>query len=299
MSSIPSQSAPAGLSSLQHALSDAQYSTYARQVSVRAKESLNAGLTIQTREGDLVTLNASSYAEFDSHSYNSQGVVQTENGRAVALQNYREMTLASGERFSFSVEGHLSEEELQDIEAIIGGVDGIIEQMTEGDMEEAVDMALNMGGYSTISSYSADISYERFYSRTTRAVGRAGSVPALNAGDSNHITGLPAPDTPVSQPESPRNSDLFLAASQDLFGNITRLMEEIARNLQDQDDALLAKSREPLDRLFSHHLEKTGQGQDESAPLVTALNETRKQVEQLIDQLTDGIFSRQVSSFQE
>ncbi len=292
MSSIPSQSAPAGLSSLQHALSDAQYSTYARQESVRAKESLNAGLTIQTREGDLVTLNASSYAEFDSHSYNSQGVVQTEDGRAVALQNYREMTLASGERFSFSVEGNLSEEELQDIEAIIGSVDGIIEQMTEGDMEEAVDMALNMGGYSTISSYSADISYERFYSRTTRAVGQVGSVPALNAGDSNHITGLPAPDNPVSQPESP-------AASQDLFGNITRLMEEIARNLQDQDDALLAKSREPLDRLFSHHLEKAGQGQDESAPLVTALNETRKQVEQLIDQLTDGIFSRQVSLFQE
>ena len=292
MSSIPSQSAPAGLSSLQHALSDAQYSTYARQASVRAKESLNAGLTIQTREGDLVTLNASSYAEFDSHSYNSKGVVQTEDGRAVALQNYREMTLASGERFSFSVEGNLSEEELQDIEAIIGSVDGIIEQMTEGDMEEAVDMALNMGGYSTISSYSADISYERFYSRTTRAVGQAGSVPALNAGDSNHITGLSAPDNPVSQSESP-------AASQDLFGNITRLMEEIARNLQDQDDTLLAKSREPLDRLFGHHLERAGQGQDESAPLVTALNETRKQVEQLIDQLTDGIFSRQVSLFQE
>ncbi|MBU2431175.1 MAG: hypothetical protein KKH99_10820, partial [Proteobacteria bacterium] len=129
----------------QEALSDAQFSSYVRKQSLSVSEHMKAGLTIKTKEGDLVTLSSSSYARMDSYLYDSKGALKTETGTVAVSQNIREITLASGERFAFSVSGDLNEEELADIENIVKGIDDIISQMAEGDMEGAVADARAMG----------------------------------------------------------------------------------------------------------------------------------------------------------
>ncbi len=167
MSSVHSQLLAAGASPYQSTLSDSQFSSYVKRQSISAYESLDAGLTIKTREGDLVTLSSNTYSKLDAFLYNSKGVLQTDAGKVMMTQNQREITLASGESFSFSVQGDLSGEELKDVEAIVKGIDKIISEMTQGDMEDAVGAALSMGGYDSIAAYSADISYETSYSITS------------------------------------------------------------------------------------------------------------------------------------
>ncbi len=167
MSSIQSRSLTAGPSPRQSALSDSQFSSYVKKQSYSAYESLDAGLTIQTREGDIVTLSSNTYSKLDAFMYNSRGVVQTDAGKVTVTQTQREITLASGESFTFSVAGDLSEEELLDIEAIVKGIDGVISEMAQGNMNDAVDAALSMGGYDSIAAYTADITYQKSYAMTS------------------------------------------------------------------------------------------------------------------------------------
>ena len=167
MSSIQSRSLTAGPSPRQSALSDAQFSSYVKKQSYSAYESLDAGLTIQTREGDLVTLSSNTYSKLDAFMYNSRGILQTDAGKVAVTQSQREITLASGESFTFSVEGDLSEEELLDIEAIVKGIDEVISEMAQGDMKDAVATALSMGGYDSIAAYAADITYQKSYAMTS------------------------------------------------------------------------------------------------------------------------------------
>lgn len=268
MSNIPSQFSPAGFSSRQNALPDAQFSNYMQQRAVSAREQLNAGLTIQTREGDLVTLNASSYNQFDAYSYDRQGVVKTQDGQAMVQQSYREITLASGEAFSFSVSGHLNEEELEDIESIVQDIDQIIEEMTQGDMDDAVAIALEMGGYDEVSSFSADIAYERSYSAAVQ-------TEAVRGG--------------LEQPESlemPENIDDPQTGG---------LMDKIAQRLGEMDEKPLDQIRNPIDNLFDHHMNRMDREDDTGGLMYNALNEARKQMEELIDQLLDDAFERHFS----
>ena len=69
MSSIQSQFLTTGPSPQQSALSDSQFSSYVKKQSYSAYESLDAGLTIQTREGDLVTLSSNTYSKLDAFMY--------------------------------------------------------------------------------------------------------------------------------------------------------------------------------------------------------------------------------------
>lgn len=306
MSNIPSQFSPAGLSSRQSAMSDAQFSSYVQQRSISAEESLNAGLTIQTKEGDIVTLSANSYAKLDAYSYNSKGVVQTEDGRAVVKQNYREMTLASGESFSFSVIGDLSEEELEDIEAIVEDIDEIIDEMAQGDMDDAVALALGMGGYESVSAFSADISYERSYSRTVQteaARGELSGPEAVAEDDSDLITqsnALPQPEKPIKPMEPfPENTRPLRRKKLEL-DNVPSLMEKLAERLEEIEEDRLENAKGPVDQLFAHHMERAKDDDDDDdngGPAFNALNEARKQVERLIEQLTSDAFGRHLSDF--
>jgi hypothetical protein len=296
MSYIPSQFNPAGLSSRQTVLPDAQFSSVVRQQSLSAQESLNAGLTIKTKEGDVVTLSSNTYAHLDAYSYNSKGLVQSEGGTAVASHNYREVTLSSGEQFSFSVVGDLNEQELEDIEAIVKDIDEIIEEMAKGDMNDAVALALNMGGYDSVSAYSADITYERSYSPTSQTQMEQAALTEETISDpvsENNV--LAPPERPIPPVEPfPENTRPWRRKSHSVK-NIDHFIEKMAEKFEAMEDRPLAKSKDPVDRLFDHHLNKTknnkGRGNSEAA----VLSEARKQVEKLIEQLTQKVFDQYMS----
>jgi putative lipoic acid-binding regulatory protein len=239
MSSISNQSSMAGLSPRQSTIPDAQFSNYVRKQSFSAYESLDAGLSIKTKEGDLITLTSSSYAEVDAFMYDSKGVLQTDSGKVMVSQNIREITLRSGESFTFSVVGDLNEEELEDIEAIVKGIDEVISQMAVGDMEGAVAKAVSMGGYDSVSMYAADITYQRSYAMTSevqaetvKTLPEAGIMPEDNTLPGNYRS------------HQKRNNSLY---------NIDKFIEKMMKNMEKFEEKLIDKAQTPIDKLFRHH----------------------------------------------
>jgi len=290
MSTISNQPMMTGQAPQAKHISDAQFSSYVRKQSLSSYESLDAGLTIQTKEGDVVTLTSNSYAELDAYMYNSKGVLQTESGTAMATQNYREITLSSGESFSFSVAGDLSEEELTDIEAIVKGIDEIIAEVAEGDMDDAVEKALLMGGYDTVSMYAADISYERSYQMTSQV-------------QAETIKQIPEQE-PVMLPEEessiPSIKDFYpennipRKRQNNTIKNINKFFEKMADKLEKHEDKLVDKAQKPIDKLFRHHLDDIMQNKSdeniENQSIYTILDSVRDKIDKLIDQMTKEMF---------
>ena len=234
-----------------------------RELSVASYASLDAGLTIQTREGDVVSLSTSQYSELGAHEYSSRGVVSNENGYVAASYNVREITLTTGETFSFTVEGDLNEEELEDIESILTGVDNIIGDMMEGDLQGAVSQAMRMGYYDSISSYEADITVKSAYAMYSReqdtSTGALDPNPyAAYLGDADE-TGAGTDDVGA------------ISAAGDLE---IPLMDKLSELLEKQREDSLARAREPLGSLFDHYLEtqaaneaSEAQANDEDSPM--------------------------------
>ncbi len=224
------------------ALSNTRTASNSSELYVDSYSSFDAGLSIQTREGDMVTLSTKQYSELEAYEYSRQGVLNNEDGYAPAAYNVREITLTSGETYSFTVEGDLSEKELEDIESIISGVDDIIGEMMEGDLQGAVSQAMRMGYYDSISSYEADITvqygYEMYSEKQTAAIGALDQsmVPA----------GL----------EDAHDMDLDDNTTKETAGNLEiSLMDQLADLLKEQQEKTLARAREPLSGLFDHYLE--------------------------------------------
>jgi hypothetical protein len=295
MTSIQNQSLAPGLSARQNALSDARFSSYVRKQSLNAYESLDAGLTIQTKEGDIVTLTSNTYSEFDAFMYNSKGVLQTESGKAAVMQNQREITLTSGESFSFSVAGDLSEEELKDIEAIVKGIDEVISKMAQGDMDGAVANALSMGGYDTVSMYSADITYQKSYTMTsetrTETVKTAPETQILPKEENNPLPSVREPFPENHSPQKKKNNSIK---------NINQFVEKMAKALENHDEKLVDKARKPVDKLFKHHLKelKTNHKGRETSTY-NAVEDAGRQVNKLIDQMTGKMFKNCFSALME
>ena len=133
-------------------------------------EDVCTDLTIKTSEGDIVKISTQSFYDFKSLLYDKKGRVYSDAGTITNRISYREMTLQSGESFTFSVSGHLNAEELMDIEKIVKQIDHIIHDMKKGDMGNAIKKALNMGGYNTVSGFSADLSVKKSFSMISEKI---------------------------------------------------------------------------------------------------------------------------------
>jgi hypothetical protein len=224
------------------ALSNNSSASSSSELYVNSYSSLDAGLTIQTREGDVVTLSATQDSQLEAYEYSSRGIISNKDGYAAASYNVREITLSTGETFSFTVEGDLNEEELEDIESIITGVDNIIGEMMDGDMMDAVSEAMRMGYYDSISSYEADITvtsgYAMYSQEQTATAGALGQDLAAAYLEDYDDAGTDDGETT----RTARN----LANS---------FMDRLSALLEKQQEESLARAREPLSSLFDHYLE--------------------------------------------
>lgn len=236
-------------------------------------EKLEAGVTIHTREGDVVTLSAGSSAAFASSEYNSQGVIQAENGTSRAGYHQRTVSLHTSESFSFGVQGDLNEQELADIDAIIQGIDGIIGQMATGNMDAAFSLAKDMGGFDSISMYAADISLEQRVTYQQNTLSGASYGKPARAGSAHR-----AAPASVNSPAS--------------------FTDKMARFLEKQEDMLVGKSAPGLDALFRHHRENLPEKQQQhpEGALSLALESARKQMDQLIKEMMKDSFGRRLDN---
>lgn len=294
MSSIQQQPLAAG--SYQNCPSNCEpkIGAYVKKQSITASQSLSAGLTIQTKDGDLVTLNSASYFGYDALMYDSEGKIESPNANFLVKQSHSEVTLSSGESFSFMVVGDLSEQELADIEDIIKGIDEIIAEMAQGDMEEAVELAMGMGSYDTVSMYAADISYERNFQATAEIAAaekivKPEPVPEILPSEESEI---PVDIKPFPENHAPRKR------RKNSIQNISGYVEKMMEKLEKHEDKQIARSKKAVDKLFDHHM-KRGR-RNERAQENTAFNyleKVQKQVDKFIDKIANKIFDRQLDMF--
>lgn len=250
-------------------LADAQFSHQVKKLAVNAYESLSAGLTIQTREGDMVTLSSNKFSEFSALDYTRKGEIRTDGGKALVSQHRREITLTTGDLFSFSVQGDLNEQELADIEAIVKGIDGIMVEMTQGNMEDALAKAMSMGSYESVSMYAADIAYQRSYAVTQET--RSTSQGIL-------------PDQ-VSDQALARTTRGGPKAMDHSFDKMARLLEK-------QEEKMLAKARYPLASLFEKYLQNSEDIHGKTSQEETNLKTLADQIDQMIADRVKNAFGK-------
>lgn len=280
MNNIQNQPMDAELPHRQTALSDAQFEGYVQRQSIYASRRLDTGLTIKTREGDLVTLTSRSHTQFDAVMYNSKGVLVTPSGTAAMAQNLREITLSSGDSFSFAVEGDLSREEIEDIENIMKGIDEIVSEMVQGDMDGAVLKALSMGGYDTISMYSADITYQRSLmtseSQAETAHNFPEGLPADRTFNSASKEFFPDDDTPGAKKNSSNHK-------------MNQFVEKMTQLLGDHEKELLDNARKPIDKLFKHHLKNAEQHDVKEISSFETIENAKQRLDRIMDRMEKQI----------
>lgn len=291
MSNITSYLPTADQSTRHNSLSDSRSAGYLKEQSLKTHESLDTGVVIETKEGDKVTLTSSSFNDMEAYLYDSKGMVQSAEGMAFFAEHQREITLKSGQAFSFSVEGDLSEEELEDIEEILKGLDEVIEEMAEGDMEEALEKALEIGNHDTISSYAADIRYERSVEvQTTVAATAYGNLPAGGDPAAEEIqANKPLPPEESKPPEQ-------LEKPQIGFDPFLQKMRKLVDHLENRQLDLIKR---PVEKLFAHHLEKIEKEDDESKPIQGPFKVDREEIHSIFEEMVDKILEPHESEAEE
>ena len=286
MRSIPHPSIASAVQGGNNSFYGARVADYVSRQSVSGYQNLNAGLTIKTRDGDLVTLTSNSFVQFDAFKYNREGVVESETGLILSARNYMEMTLTSGETFAFTVNGDLDQEELADIKDIVNGVDGIIAEMVAGDMATAVEKAMDMGAYDTVSMYTADISLEKQVRTVTEISSRAGRlapasqfnpVPEDQTARPSGMKAIPENYIPESKKES--RTDRF-----------EKWVDRMTERLQQHSDKQLLRSGKALNKLFRHHMDQNQTTVGKDTPAYSNLEKMAERISQYIDGIRERLF---------
>lgn len=275
MSNIFENSPLMGIPSRQHSLPEFRSAAYEKEVSVRAQESLSTGIVIETAEGDKVTLSSSSFSHMDAYMYDSKGMVQTEGGSALFSKNVREITLASGKSFSFAVEGDLNEEELEDIESLLQGLDGVIAEVKEGDVSEAMEKALGIGSFESISSYSAEIRYQSSYELSS-------SIAAATTQVMPETEAAPEPAdtvTPYTEPEPAQ-----VPEGKPFFNGDT-LFEKLLQQFENREEKLLGHAKNPINNLFQHHLDEMASIENEVDSIFAAVENAMNTIDSMIEEM--------------
>ncbi|MFO7748752.1 MAG: hypothetical protein R6V54_01530 [Desulfobacteraceae bacterium] len=242
--------------------------------------SKNVDLAIKTREGDIVTLNASSFSDFEAFSYDEKGRVGSGSQAQSSAVSHRSMSLSSGSSFSFSVQGELSEEELDDIQSILKTIDKIVADMGADNMDEAFETARSMGGYDTVSRFTADLETTRSYTRETRFVDQAlyGPLAGDTAGglsgyDGGEVTGKQAGALSYEDPAGK------------LLEQLIKALETEMESSGKQHPPTPGNLKRPVDQLFNHHRQALDKNREETAALENSLGRVQQQMQKEIDRM--------------
>lgn len=281
MNNIDNQFPLTGLSHRQNSLPDYRSAGYVKEQSFTSHENLDTDLVIHTKDGDRVTLISNSYSQTDAYTYDSKGMVQTEAGTAAFSNSYRDISLASGKSFSFTVEGDLNEDELKDLENMLKGLDGIISDVTTGDMNGAIKGALGLGGFDSFSAFSVDINYQKYVEVTT-------SMAATST------QSIPANGNNAEQSKQPQLSQLLedlepQPKNKQLVFDFDKLFEKIINQLDYHDEKIVGFGKNPINKLFKHHLNEIENDKDKAPPLSQIIEKAMDETESFIDDMMNRL----------
>lgn len=119
--------------------------------SIAAEREDSSELTLTTRDGDEVTISFSSVRAFEA---NRELEIQQridrpgadgEGSTELQLSASQSYEFYQSERFSFSVEGELSQQEIDDIAKFVEGTSGLVDEFFNGDIQSAFEQASEIG----------------------------------------------------------------------------------------------------------------------------------------------------------
>ena len=213
---------------------------------VTAATSLSKDISLQTAEGDKVTISYRNDTSFQAASYDAlyreKSLVKGENGGLMHQQMARFHTdlfaYSQESRFSLTVEGDLNEQERQDIREALARIDKLmIDTLQGGDLIQGGREAAGIIGLETIAAVDADYRYQSLV--TIEEVTQAASVS--NYGNPGALEdGLSArSSTPMDR-------------LQELIDRMAEIVEEWVAEKKLKPDHFTR----PLEKLFADHLER-------------------------------------------
>ena len=149
----------------------------------------SADIDLVTAEGDKVTISLDSLYEESYSSYNSRGYT---NGMITQTQMQTFHSLSNRE-MSITVEGDLNQEELADIQQVLGKIESLANDFFSGEIDEAVAQAVQFDDMGSIVNLQANLdhsygmSVEQQYMAQT--MNTPEEPPEAIIKDTNSITG--------------------------------------------------------------------------------------------------------------
>lgn len=141
---------------------EAEAESVTAQQSVSAEQQNSSELTLTTRDGDEVQISFETIQRFRAQQevFIKQQSEQQQGGNseltAGAQQSYE---FIQAERFSFSVKGELSAEELEDIAEFVEQTSGLVDEFFNGDIQKAFNQASEIGlDDSQIAGFALELS---------------------------------------------------------------------------------------------------------------------------------------------
>lgn len=120
-------------------------------------ENREMDLSLETQEGDRVTISFSA----KSASFYGSNETATKNENGFAYQKTEFTASLSESELTFSVEGDLSEEELDDIKKVLKTIDQIMNHFVKGQLIPMAAKSKQLQGLENIAELDARFSYEK------------------------------------------------------------------------------------------------------------------------------------------
>ncbi len=220
---------------------------------VTASTSLSKDITIETAEGDKVTLSYRNDTSFQAASYDAlyqrNSLVNGENGDLMhqrTTQSHTDIFSYSQEsRFSLTVEGDLNEQERKDIREALERIDKLmIDTLQGGDLLHGAKDAAKIIALESIAAVDADYRYQSLV--TIEEMTQVASIS--NYGDSGAL------EDGLSGLKLPEPSSSSMEQAQELIDRMAEFIEEWAAEKKLKTEHFLR----PVEKLFADHLERLG-----------------------------------------
>ncbi len=215
----------------------ASFTTSTNQLQFRSQTQASTNFSFVTAEGDRVTLSSGSKENTSLDTYTFQGFA---DGQAVSFQG-QHFSSSIEEHFNLLVEGDLNEQEQADIQEFLTSAKTILQELREGNTEEATQAVASLGNLETLSQAALFVRHSTSVSVATQS------------------TRVAVQDVPESDKGSTRRSHSEPAQG----GTLARLLERI-RNAQEQFHLDPEKLLERLPKLATRLVDSLKRDADES-----------------------------------
>ena len=204
-----------------------------------------ASISLITDEGDVVNISS-------SHQYTSSLYAESWNTPVKEGMNFTAAAMTVNS-FELSVEGDLSEEELADIESLLGDLSSIAGNFFSGNLSDAMDEAMNIGDMGTVSQLSASFSYSAAWSATQLT--QHHPLPASD----NLASSLEGPFTDISEIIDQAHTDEMGYAEmlQAQWQQIKEFLEAREEKTVEQTSGPLADNDMPIARRMMNRIQET------------------------------------------